>query len=266
MIFTKRLFLKMLNSLRPFLKHLFYTFIFKYKIKLMKFLFPFLIGLISFISFGQKNIHHRWNNQLQEFVSETGLVNYKAWKKNQNSLDAYINTLSNNPPRDGASKNYKLAYWINAYNSLTIKLILENYPLKSIKEIESPWNIKCFNMEGNNYSLGEIEHKILRKMGESRIHFAINCASISCPKLLNKAYQEKKIESQLVSATSSFLLDPSKNVLTNKKLSLSKIFFWFKKDFGSKKERLDFIKKYSNLKFDKPIINYLDYDWSLNKR
>jgi hypothetical protein len=103
-------------------------------------------------------------------------------------------------------------------------------------------------------------------MNEPRIHFAINCASISCPKLLNFAFQEKKIETQLIDATRSFLLDTSKNVLLKNELKLSKIFFWFKKDFGSKQERLSFIEKYSNLKFNKPVINYLDYNWMLNKQ
>ena len=77
-------------------------------------------------------------------------------------------------------------------------------------------------------------------------------------------YQEKQLETQLIQATRSFLMDSSKNILNKNKLKLSKIFFWFKKDFGSKKERLDFIKKYSDLEYNKPVIDYLDYDWSLN--
>jgi hypothetical protein len=101
-------------------------------------------------------------------------------------------------------------------------------------------------------------------MNEPRIHFAINCASVSCPKLLNSAYQEKQLETQLIQVTRSFLMDSSKNILNKNKLKLSKIFFWFKKDFGSKKERLNFIKKYSDLEYNKPVIDYLDYDWSLN--
>lgn len=230
----------------------------------MRFFFCVLIGLLNFISFGQKNIHNRWNKQLQMYVTESGQVNYKAWKKDQKNLNAYIGTLSNYPPREDASKNYKLAYWINAYNSLTIKLILDNYPLKTIREIKSVWSSKCFSAGGNEYSLGDIEHEVLRKMDEPRIHFAINCASVSCPKLFNIAFIEKQLETQLNHATSSFLLDSSKNILSKNKLSLSKIFFWFKKDFGSKKERQEFIKKYSGLEFNNPQINYLNYDWSLN--
>ena len=168
--------------------------------------------------FEQKNIHHRWNTQLKKYVSNDGIVNYKEWGKNIDQLKAYINTLESNSPNENTSKEYKLAYWINAYNALTIDLIIKNYPLKSIKEIKFPWKTKCFNDGKNNYSLGDIEHKILRKMNEPRIHFAINCASKSCPKLLNEAYIEKNLNNQLNAATKEFLIDSTKNII--KELSL----------------------------------------------
>jgi hypothetical protein len=103
-------------------------------------------------------------------------------------------------------------------------------------------------------------------MGEPRIHFAINCASKSCPKLLNKAYEEKQIENQLVRATNLFLLDTTKNIISDKNLKLSRIFFWFGNDFGSKKQRLEFISNYSGLKIENSKIEYLKYDWSLNEQ
>ena len=132
----------------------------------------------------QKNINYRWDNMLKKYVSVDGSVNYKNWKKEQNELKKYIKTLEENNPKNSWSKNDKLAYWINAYNAITIDLILQNFPVKSIKEIENRWGKKLYN---NKYSLGDIEHKILRKMNEPRIHFAINCASKSCPKLLNES-------------------------------------------------------------------------------
>ncbi len=102
-------------------------------------------------------------------------------------------------------------------------------------------------------------------MDEPRIHFAINCASASCPRLLNAAYQEKQLEAQLNQVTREFLLDPSKNKLLPDQLELSKIFLWFGKDFGSKSERLDFIQTHSGIELDNPKIDYLPYDWSLNE-
>ena len=215
--------------------------------------------------FAQKNIHHRWNTQLKKYVSNDGIVNYKEWGKNIDQLKAYINTLESNSPNENTSKEYKLAYWINAYNALTIDLIIKNYPLKSIKEIKFPWKIKCFNDCKNNYSLGDIEHKILRKMNEPRIHFAINCASKSCPKLLNEAYIEKNLNNQLNAATKEFLIDSTKNIIKENKSILSKIFLWFGKDFGSKKMIKEFISEYSGVKFNKFKIDYLPYNWDLNE-
>ena len=215
--------------------------------------------------FAQKNIHHRWNTQLKKYVSNDGIVNYKEWGKNIDQLKAYINTLESNSPNENTSKEYKLAYWINAYNALTIDLIIKNYPLKSIKEIKFPWKTKCFNDGNNNYSLGDIEHKILRKMNEPRIHFAINCASKSCPKLLNEAYIEKNLNNQLNAATKEFLIDSTKNIIKENKSELSKIFLWFGKDFGSKKMIKEFISEYSGFKLNKFKIDYLPYNWDLNE-
>ena len=231
----------------------------------MKISTPLLLFLFCLPVVAQKNIHHRWNTQRQKYVSETGAVDYNSWQEDQEDLNAYLQTLAQFPPDEATSKNHKLAYWINAYNALTVQLILENYPLKSIKEIKSPWDTPCFSTGGKEYSLGDIEHKILRKMDEPRIHFAINCASASCPNLLNRAFQEKQLESQLVEVTESFLKDPTKNKINSDQLELSKIFLWFGKDFGSKAERLSFIEAYSGVRLDRPKIDYLSYDWSLNE-
>jgi hypothetical protein len=235
------------------------------KYLMMKYISPLLLFFFCFSAIAQKNIHHRWNNQLQKYVSEAGTVDYKSWQNDQENLEAYLETLAQFPPSENSSKNHKLAYWINAYNALTVQLILKNYPLKSIKEIKSPWDNPIFSTGGNQYSLGDIEHKILRKMDEPRIHFAINCASASCPKLLNSAFQEKQLEQQLVEVTQSFLKDPTKNIIQPDQLELSKIFLWFGKDFGSKADRLSFIAKYSGVSLDRPKIDYLTYDWSLNE-
>ena len=230
------------------------------KPSLYLFLFLFTVSLTA-----QKNIHHRWNSMLQTYVSDDGKVNYKDWMKDRDNLDAYIQTLASTPLLESDSKNAKLAYWINAYNALTVQLILKHYPLKSIKEIKQPWDTTCFSIGEKSYTLGDIEHKILRKMDEPRIHFAINCASASCPNLLNRAFQEKQLESQLVEVTESFLKDPTKNKINSDQLELSKIFLWFGKDFGSKAERLSFIEAYSGVRLDRPKIDYLSYDWSLNE-
>jgi hypothetical protein len=202
---------------------------------------------------------------LEKYVDTLGQVDYQNWLTEKDKLDAYLKTLEKLPPLEQASKEAKLAYWINAYNALTVQLILENYPLKSIRDLDKPWDTICFQLKGKSYTMGAIEHEILRKMNEPRIHFAINCASASCPQLLNQAYREKQLETQLTERTRVFLMDTTKNKLQTDRIELSRIFLWFGNDFGSKEERLEFISNYSGMNLERPKIDYLPYDWSLNE-
>lgn len=205
-----------------------------------------------------------WATQLQQYVDSNGKVNYAAWKKKSKLLDDYIQVLQEQPPHDQWSKAEQLAYWINAYNALTVQLILKYYPLNSIQDIRKPWEQIVFRVKKQTYTLNAIEHQVLRKMEEPRIHFAINCASASCPKLAQKPYTTINLEAELQAATEAFLCDPEKNILTAEKVQLSKIFLWFAEDFGSKKERLEWLSKQTGLELTQARVRYLKYDWSLN--
>lgn len=210
--------------------------------------------------------HQQWNDLLQKYVSKKGNVDYKGIKKNQAALQSYLNLLSKNLPEKSWSKNAVLAYWINAYNAYTVKLILNNYPVKSIKDIKNPWDEAFFTLGSKKYSLGEIEHKILRKMNEPRIHFAINCASFSCPNLANEAYTESKLEQQLETAAKAFVNDKTKNTIAADKIEISSIFDWFSGDFKTNRTLIDFINKYSSVKISKNAkVKYKEYNWSLNE-
>ena len=141
-----------------------------------------------------ENIHQLWDELLQKHVSDNGHVNYNSIKKDHKELLNYIRVLTmiaSHQKFETLSNNQKIAYWINAYNALTIDLIIRNYPVKSIKDIKDPWDQKFYTFNGEMLSLNQIEHDILRKMDEPRIHFAIVCASESCPKLQNKAFVAK---------------------------------------------------------------------------
>jgi hypothetical protein len=210
--------------------------------------------------------HAKWNALLQKNVSKNGNVNYKAFQKDSKQLQAYLNELSANVPTKSWSKNATLAYWINAYNAYTVKLILDNYPTKSIKDINDPWGKAFITLANKKYSLEQIENEILRKMNESRIHFAINCASFSCPNLLNEAYTEAKIEQQLKVVSKSFINDKTKNTITPNKIEVSKIFDWFGDDFKTKGSVIDFLNQYSTVKISgNAKITYKEYNWSLNE-
>lgn len=213
----------------------------------------------------QKNIHARWGQMLKAYVGPTGGVNYAAWKKESKKLGDYLETLAQMPPQQTWPKTQLLAYWINAYNALTIQLILKHYPLKSIRNLNKPWDQVVFRSGGKAYSLNNIEHNILRKMGEPRIHFAINCASASCPKLQRKPFVGNQIYDQLEAAACAFLLDETKNNFSTTPPQVSRIFLWFGKDFGTREERKLFFEKYLEKPLTSTKLDYLDYDWRLNE-
>ena len=210
--------------------------------------------------------HNDFSKLLAKHVSNNGLVNYINFKRDQRDLQNYITTLGKILPTDKWSKQEKLAYWINAYNAMTIDLVLRNYPLKSIKDIYKPWDQRLWKLGTKWYNLDEIEHRILRKMNEPRIHFAIVCASFSCPKLQNEAFNAKNIEEQLTHVTKEFLSDQNRNQITTNKLELSKIFMWFYKDFKQDGTLTNFLNKYSEVTIsEKADKSYKDYNWDLNE-
>ncbi len=211
--------------------------------------------------------HDNWDSLLKKHVDDSGNVDYKNFKNDFDQLHGYLDYLAKNPISNTAQKEERLAYYINLYNAGTVQLILENYPLESIKDISSPWGKDWLMIGDNKYSLGEIEHDMLRKMNEPRIHFAINCASFSCPKLLNEALMAPKIEEQLEKATSGFINDPTKNKIIANSVELSKIFKWYKGDFTEKNSLIDYINKYSDKEISNDSeIDYLTYDWRLNEK
>jgi len=210
--------------------------------------------------------HSSWNNLLREHVSNSGNVNYLTFKNNRKTLLNYIDSLGENMPTKIWSKEDKLAYWINAYNAMTIDLILRHYPIKSIKDIDKPWEQRYWKLDEKWYNLNEIEHKILRKMDESRIHFAIVCASVSCPKLLNEAYTASNLDEQLTKVTKGFLSDSERNSITENNLKLSKIFQWFAKDFKQNGSLIDFLNQYSDVQISaKAKKSFKSYNWDLNE-
>jgi hypothetical protein len=209
--------------------------------------------------------HQLWDELLQKYVSESGKVNYVGFKKDKAKLEGYIKTLKEKRPQYQWTKQEILAYWINAYNALTIDLIIQNYPTKSIKDIKNPWGKSLWEFGDEWISLSQIEHKILREMDEPRIHFAIVCASVSCPKLQNKAFRPEILEMQLTAVTKEFLEDSNRNEIGENEIKISKIFKWFAKDFNKNGNLIDFLNQYLGIKISqKAKVSFKDYDWGLN--
>lgn len=209
--------------------------------------------------------HGLWNDLLTEHVSATGRVDYTALKASEASVDAYLATLQQYPPTRTWSKNEIMAYWINAYNAFTVKLILKNHPTTSIKNIDggNPWDTKWIKLAGSTYSLNQIENDILRRQyGDARIHFAVNCAAKSCPPLHNRAFTAKNLNATLSQLTRKFINNPAFNTLGAKELRLSRIFDWYQSDFGN---LIGFLSQYTDVPIaEDATIQYNEYEWILN--
>lgn len=211
--------------------------------------------------------HSKWDNLLKKYVTEEGSVDYKGFKDDKIELNGYLTLLTNNPPQKNWTKPQLLAYYINLYNAATVFLIVENYPVKSITDIKNPWNDNRISVGGRMLSLDDIEHNILREMDEPRIHFALNCASISCPKLSRDAYTVEKLEEQLDRAAKDFI-NSDKNEISNSNAKVSPIFKWYFKDFkvNGKTDVIAFINQYSKVKMSSDAkVMFKRYNWDLNE-
>ena len=227
-----------------------------------------------------EHLHDPFADLLQKHVTD-GKVDYLGFKKDEKLLDAYLETIAT-VSLSTLSKDDKLALYINAYNSYTIKLILDNFdeqgrPVPSIKKIgtlfTSPWDIDFARIDGTVLSLDDIEHNIIRKeWDEPRIHFAVNCASKSCPPLIATPYKGSSIDTQLEEVTRAFLADESMNYLEGDTLYVSSIFKWYGKDF--KTGIIPFFLDHTEGTLHQRIkelgdgikLKYLKYDWSLNSQ
>ena len=226
---------------------------------------------------------------------KTSKVKYAELKKDEPQLKAYLDSLSSVKEADfnAWSKAQQMAFLINVYNGQTLALILQNYPVKSIKDIgsvfDNRWKRKFFKLFGQDAFLDKVEHEMLRKPGvynEVRVHYAANCASIGCPSLREEAFVADRLDKQLEEQAVRFLSDRSRNRYSNGKLEVSMIFNWFKEDWaGGYKgfdgktpaiaSREDYFSRYAKVLADSPAaqqiivdkkasISHLDYDWNLN--
>lgn len=205
-----------------------------------------------------------------------GVVDYAGLKADEARLDAYLAELSHTDTAALDLESRK-AFYINAYNAWTLKLILTAWPgVKSIKELgglfSGPWSRELVRIEGKVLTLDEVEHGILRKppFTDPRIHFAVNCASRSCPPLRPEPYAGDRLDAQLEDATESFINAPGNTVVDGDLVWVSRIFDWYGEDFGD--APLDFVRRHARGELmekldalgDRARVRFLDYDWSLN--
>ncbi len=241
-----------------------------------------ILGSCTAIKFKGKDgviNHDAWTALVKKHVGEDGLVDYKGFIADKDKLQIYLDKISASAPGDKWSKEDKIAYWLNAYNAFTIKLIIDNYPVKSIKDlgpksqvifVNTPWDKEFFKIGDKTMTLNRIEHRIVRKnFEEPRIHFALNCASMSCPKLRREAYEGSKLDAQLADQAKDFLGDKKRNDINAGNPKVSSIFKFYGSDFTkwSGKSLIEYINIYSPVKINSGVnLQYLDYDWSINDK
>jgi hypothetical protein len=238
------------------------------------FLFNGFIGLAAPEESIAEANHDIYAELLKKYV-KSGVVEYKGLKNEEAYLDKYLKILERTDP-ERLSRNSQFAFYINAYNAWTIKLILNGYPgLKSIKDLggifTSPWKKQIARINGEVITLDHIEHDILRpRFKDPRVHFAINCAAKSCPPLRPEPYRANALDRQLDEMARAFINDSQRNRLEGRTLYASRIFKWFAKDFNN--DVPGFFLEYAQKDLKKQLeeskstlkIKYLDYDWSLN--
>jgi hypothetical protein len=211
-----------------------------------------------------------WNNLLKKYVRpgsrdgiKSNLVNYAALAKDPLWSSAQEAITGFNTAKLSAKKE-RLAFWINAYNMAAIRKVLEIYPTISITARgDAVWKSPAIRIGGKNYSLDEIEHQQLRPLGDARIHFAIVCASLSCPDLRSEAYTARQLDRQLEAQVRAFIANKTKGVrIESDAAYISAIFNWFAQDFGNVPE---FIARYGVTLPNGTPVREIRYNWNLNE-
>lgn len=253
-------------------------------------------------SFAFDHSHSLWSSLLRTHVSD-GLVDYQSLQEEQELLNSYLESLDSVSSKDMEtwSRDEQLAFWINAYNAFTVRVILDHYPIStwtvkglvvprnSIIQIHGAWKKLSWEVAGESLTLDQIEHTIIRpRYQEPRIHFSIVCASIGCPDLRREAFVALDLEQQLHEQTLAYLGDPDKGVrfdFEERRISVSRIFKWFTEDFavygaansefsqhsGKARIVLGYLSPYfpdthsqALLRSENLDFDYLSYDWTLN--
>ena len=225
--------------------------------------------------------HAPWDKFLAAYITkDSDGVNRVAYGRISNAdkrtLDGYIDALAS-IPISRHPRPRQLAYWINLYNALTVKLILDHYPVNSTRDIASglfsvgPWNEKLIEVEGERLSLNDIEHGILRPIWrDPRIHYAVNCDAVGCPNLLRQAFRADNAEGLLDKAARAYINHPRGVRFDGDSLIVSSIYVWFQEDFGgTERGIIDHLRRYAGpgiatrLETVERLYGHA-YDWGLN--
>ncbi|MCF8780432.1 DUF547 domain-containing protein [Vibrio sp. IRLE0018] len=217
--------------------------------------------------------HQPWQSLLDSYLirrDEHTLFRYAAVSnEDKQRLKQYLAKLAEYDPRT-LNRSEQYAYWVNLYNAVTVDLILDNYPIKSITKLGGlfsfgPWDEKVVTINGYDITLNDIEHRVLRPIwNDPRTHYAVNCASLGCPNLQPQAFTASNSEALLEQAAREFIASRKGVTLQGNKAQLSSIYDWFAEDFGGKARLFEHIGRYSSQYRDFSGKVNFEYDWRLN--
>lgn len=237
--------------------------------------------------------HSSFEGLLMKYVNDKGLVDYDGFAKDRTVLEGYLEAVAKANPTSFSSNDERNAFYINAYNALTIRAVLDDVIGKtdSVKKVDGFWDKKKYLVGGVEMTLDATE-KISRDYKDPRIHFAYNCASLGCPKLQRFAFTGPKLQEQFASITKEFLYDEERGLRIDRdknKVWISRLFSWYAGDFTGDTSKVGFVKGFIKSKFTasagtnfiiekgpqeiveyirdkKPDVGYLEYDWTLNSQ
>ena len=227
--------------------------------------------------------HSLWDNLLSRHVRKSNrgvnLVDYRGFSAADRTMLADYIAILTGVSISQFNRDQQLAYWINLYNALTVQVVLDHYPVDSIRDINispglftiGPWDKTLISIEGEDLTLNDIEHRILRPIWrDPRIHYAVNCASIGCPDLRDRAYSGTEIDAALDQAATAYVNDPRGVSVVDGKVSVSKIYDWFIEDFGGSEGMvLRHLQHYAAPELAARLeaigkLSDVHYDWSIN--
>lgn len=236
-------------------------------------IFNILSVLISTFCLSQSQEEKAFSRLLFAHVTTDGLVDYPSLKAQRKHVDNYFFYLENNQLRLTADSASAKSYWINYYNTATLRIVLSRYPFKSMRDIptaslgyETIWEVPLHKINGRKYSLNQIERELLMdRFQDPRIHFALVCAAQSCPPLRRELYEPGKLDEQLNDQARIFLSNQKWNQITGTTSTLSPIFKWYRTDFQMTGQPLHIVlASYIGRPVKPGVFEYSEYDWSLN--
>lgn len=206
---------------------------------------------------------------MKRHVGEKGYVDYDGMEKDLPLLKKALASFRNGPPGPEAKEDERMAFWIDAYNAFAIKLVLDHRPLESIRDIDRAFDREFIDIGERSYSLNGIEKGILlEEFDEPKVHYAVNCASISCPPLRGEPYRSDILDRQLEDQAERFINDPSKNELKKDRVRISKLYDWYTEDFKRNGSLIEHLNRYAEgvkIRSDAEVA-YKEYDWGLNQK